>query len=99
MTTATVAGAARPSPVARAVRPANALAEQITGRTYLSHSQLSLMRACPRRFAFQYQERAPKDFVPSALLLGGGIHTAVETWYRARLEGLSLAPEALLSAY
>jgi hypothetical protein len=37
---------------AGAVRPPNRLAEQITGRTYLSHSQLSLMRTCPRKFAF-----------------------------------------------
>jgi hypothetical protein len=49
-------------------RPACQQARQITGRSYLSHSQLSLMRSCPRRFAFQYIENAPVDFIPASLV-------------------------------
>jgi hypothetical protein len=33
-------------------RASNLLAEQITGRQYLSHTQITLMRTCPRKFAF-----------------------------------------------
>ena len=80
-------------------RPPNRLAEQITGRSYLSHSQLSMMRSCPRKFAFNYVEHAPKDFTPSSLLFGGSIHTALELYYRCWLEGLAVTHEALLSAY
>ncbi len=80
-------------------RPPNRLAERITGRTYLSHSQLYCMRSCPRKFAFQYVERAPADFVPSSLIFGGSIHAALELYFRARLEGLNCTHEALLAAY
>ncbi|CAN5621418.1 hypothetical protein BH10PLA1_BH10PLA1_17210 [soil metagenome] len=80
-------------------RPPNRLAETITGRTYLSHSQLYCMRACPRKFAFQYVEQAKADFVPSSLIFGGSIHAALELHFRARLEGLQTTHEALLSAY
>ena len=80
-------------------RPPNQLAMQITGRPYLSHSQLYLMRACPRKFAFQYVENARPDFVPSSLIFGGSIHAALELFFRAKLEGLGVTLEALLSAY
>ena len=81
------------------IRAPNRIAEQITGRLYLSHSQLYLFRACPRSFAFRYVENAPADFVPSSLLFGGSIHAALELHFRARLEGLAVTLEALLSAY
>jgi CRISPR/Cas system-associated exonuclease Cas4 (RecB family) len=80
-------------------RPPNALARRITGRTYLSHSQLALMRACPRKFAFVYVEKARPDFLPGSLLFGGSIHASLELFFRARLEGLGVTQEALLSAY
>ena len=79
--------------------PPNRLAEQITGRTYLSHSQLSTMRCCPRKFAFQYVEKAPADFIPASLIFGGSMHSALEFYFRARLEGLEVTQGALLSAY
>jgi putative RecB family exonuclease len=75
------------------------LAQRITGRSYLSHSQLYLFRACPRKFAFQYVENARPDFVPSSLIFGGSIHAALELYFRAKLEGLAVTLEALLSAY
>jgi hypothetical protein len=84
---------------AASIRPPNRLAQGITGRPYLSHSQLSLLRSCPRKFAFRYVEKAPVDFVASSLLFGGAIHHSLELHYRARLEGLSVTPQALLSAF
>jgi hypothetical protein len=80
-------------------RPPNRLAELITGRTHLSHSQLSTMRSCRRKFAFQYVEKAPADFIPASLIFGGSIHSALELYFRARLEGLEVTQGALLSAY
>jgi len=97
-TTSVAAPPARPLDSTRP-RPPNLLAQQITGRQYLSHSQIALMRACPRKFAFQYVENAPKDFVPSSLIFGGSIHRALELYFRCRLEGLAVTPQALLSAY
>jgi CRISPR/Cas system-associated exonuclease Cas4 (RecB family) len=80
-------------------RLANLRAQQITGRTYISHSQLALLRTCPRKFAYQYVENAPADFVPSNLLFGGSIHQALETYFQAKLEGVGITHEALLAAY
>jgi putative RecB family exonuclease len=77
----------------------NVLAERITGRTYLSHTQISMMQACPRKFAFQYVEKAQRDFLPSSLLFGGAIHAAMEVHYRARLEGTEVTRDMLFGAY
>ncbi len=57
------------------------------------------MRSCPRKFAFQYVEKVPADFIPSSLIFGGSIHSALEFYFRARLEGLEVTQDALLSAY
>ena len=87
------------APAPAHIRPPNRLAEQITGRTYLSHSQISLMRSCPRKFSFQYVEKAAPDFIPSSLIFGGSIHASLELFFRAWLEGRDITHEALLSAY
>jgi hypothetical protein len=78
-------------------RPPNRLAERITGRTYLSHSQISTMRSCPRKFAFLYVENAPADFIPSSLIFGGSIHSSLELHFRARLEGLETGSQIYLA--
>ena len=88
-----------PAAGARTDRAPNRLAEQITGRTYLSHSQISTMRSCPRKFAFQYVEKSSPDFIPSSLIFGGSIHAALELYFRAMLEGLEVTQGAMLSAY
>ena len=95
MTTITAPG--HPAPATQ--HPPNLLAERITGRSYLSHSQISLMRSCSMKFAFRYVENAPPDFIPSSLIFGGSIHSALELYFRARLEGLEVTHGALLSAY
>ena len=87
------------APASALIRPPNRLAEQITGRTYLSHSQLALMRACPKKFSFLYVEKAEADFIPSSLIFGGSIHSSLEIYFRAQLEGLGTTHEDLLSAY
>jgi putative RecB family exonuclease len=97
--TAPAGTAARSRGQPASARAPNRAAQRLTGRSYLSHSQISTMRACPRRFAFQYVEGVPPDFVPSTLLLGGSIHAAIELYFRAKLEGLGVAPQALLSAF
>jgi CRISPR/Cas system-associated exonuclease Cas4 (RecB family) len=90
--------ASPPSPSQRQ-RPPNLLAQQITGRAYVSYSQLSLMRSCPRKFAFQYVEKAQPEFQPCSLIFGGAIHSALEFYFRAKLEGLGVTHEALVSAF
>lgn len=80
-------------------RPPNLVALQITGRNYVSYSQLSLMRSCPFKFRAQYVENLPKDFIPVSLIYGSSLHASLEVFLRARLEGLTLSADEMLIAY
>jgi len=85
----------RPPPI----RTANDEAQRLTGRPYVSHSQLSTMRQCPRKFAFIYIENAPREFLASSLLFGSAAHAAFEFHFRCRLEGLTTSAGDLLHAF
>lgn len=80
-------------------RPANAVAQAVTGRDYVSWSQLSTARQCPKRFHYQYVERARPEFVSASLGFGGSVHAMLEAYYQARLEGLTLGQAELHEAY
>lgn len=80
-------------------RPATKLARAITGRPYISWSQVSTMRRCPQQFSFRYIEGAKPDFVPSSLKFGGSIHSALEFHFRCKMEGLSPSMPELQHAY
>ena len=97
MTTVVAEGASAPASASE--RPPNRQAMKITGRNYVSYSQLSLMRTCPKKFALTYVERAPKDFIPVSLIYGGSIHVSLQNYYAARLEGLTLSADEMLLAY
>lgn len=45
------------------------------------------MRRCPRKYAFTYVEQARPDFIPSSLLFGSAIHSALEHHLQRQLEG------------
>ena len=49
------------------LRPATRQALDLTGRSYLSFSQVNGMRRCPQQFAFRYADPIEPDFVPEAL--------------------------------
>jgi len=74
---------ARPPPVG----DPNKVALELTGRDYLSHAAVSTYQKCPLRYYFAYVARLEPEFVSSSLLLGAGVHAALETCLRARLEG------------
>jgi putative RecB family exonuclease len=101
MTAATaVAGtAAPPTRGVDYVRAPNRVAEQITGRRYLSYTQINLMRSCPLKFKFGYIQKAPPDFIPSSLIFGGAIHRALELYFRSRLEGINATATGLMAAF
>lgn len=88
----------KPAPTTPLRQP-NQIALTITGRPYISHSQLNLMRSCPFKFSCQYVRKFQPDFQPSSLIFGGSIHSALEFYMRARLEGLKVTQGALLSAF
>lgn len=81
------------------LRPANQQALQLTGRPYLSFSQIYLMRACPRKFSLHYVEHASPAFTPASLIFGSAVHAAVETHFRAMLAGVTLDAGELHQAF
>ena len=60
---------------------------KLTGRNYLSVSAVKQFLRCPLSYRFKYIDRIPEDSVSSALAFGRGIHSALELWFTAQLEG------------
>jgi len=75
------------------------IAMNISGRDYLSWSQVDQMRRCPRKYAFTYVEQARPDFLPSSLLFGSAIHAALEHHLQRRLEGEDSERSELLAIF
>lgn len=78
----------------------NDVAEQLTGRNYVSFSGINAYRSCPLKWYFRYSLGLPEKTVSSSLVFGSAIHRAVEHHYRELLTGNS-APgiDALLYEY
>ena len=62
--------------------------EAITGRSYISWSQVSSYQLCPKAFEFKYVLRADPAFVPSSLIFGTAFHEAIAQASQADLEGV-----------
>lgn len=60
----------------------------ITGRPYISWTQVASYQLCPRAFAFRYVDHAQPDFVPSSLLFGSAMHEAFAKVHECEMEGL-----------
>lgn len=67
--------------------PANEVARSLTGRPYLSYSQVTTYQSCPLKWYFQYVAHRPHERVGSGLVFGSAIHSAVESHYRAMMAG------------
>lgn len=81
------------------LRPANQRALELTGRPYLSFSQIYLMRACPKKFFAHYVAHARPAFIPASLIFGSAVHSAAETHFRAMLAGVTLGAGDLHQAF
>ncbi len=66
----------------------------------MSWSALSTFRTCPLKYKFRYIDALPEESVSSALVLGTGIHSAIESHFQAILSGDPKPDlDALLFAY
>lgn len=54
------------------------LAFIMSGRDHLSFSQVSMFQACPLKWKFTYFDGLQPELVSSALLVGSGVHAAIE---------------------
>lgn len=69
---------------------ASTKATGITGRDFVSWSQLSTFRRCPLSYQFRYLDKVEPEYIASSLLIGSSIHSAIELHHRRELEGAPL---------
>ncbi len=62
------------------------MARSITGRDYLSYSQISTYQACPAKWFFRYDRQYPPERISAALPMGSGIHAAIQSQVQALME-------------
>lgn len=86
--------------IATAMSSANAIAQTMTGRNYISHSAISTYCRCPLQYAFRYIEGLPEETVSSSLVFGRVIHAAAEHYFNELMYGASPPDqESLLAAF
>jgi CRISPR/Cas system-associated exonuclease Cas4 (RecB family) len=68
-------------------------------RDYLSYSALRTYAGCPLRYFFAYVLGLPESTVAANLLLGIGIHAALEAHFRAMLVGETVSLDELLGVF
>ena len=78
---------------------ASAQALELTGRGYLSHSQLTTFQSCPKKFDFQYVQQIPRDFLSASLVMGTSIHSAIQAHFAAYLAGENSDVKSLEQVY
>jgi putative RecB family exonuclease len=79
---------------------ANTIAQEMTGRDYISFSAISTFCQCPLKYAFKYIEGLTEETVSSNLVFGRGVHAAAEHHFNELMSGAP-APdqESLLTAF
>ena len=68
----------------------------LTEDLHISYSQIFTYLACSLKFKFQYVEKRPYERISVNLPFGGGIHTAVERYYRTLKNKGQIEPLAVI---
>ena len=66
----------------------NEIALSLTGRPYVSWSQLTSFRMCPRKWHYSHIEVVDPEFVASSLVFGSAFHSAAQHYYEQQLAGV-----------
>ena len=86
--------------IALATSNANAIAEALTGRDYISFSAISTYCQCPLKYSFKYVEGLPEETVSSSLVFGRAVHAAAEHHFNELMCGGSPPDqESLLATF
>lgn len=69
----------------------------ITGRDYVTYSEVATFQKCPLQWKFRYVDGARPEEISAALVLGSGVHAAVEHHFQAILQAgvLPVLPELI----
>ena len=62
---------------------------------YLSSSQINLYLLCSLKYKFNYIDKLPKTFRPSALAFGSAIHSAISWLHKEQMSGNNVTLENL----
>jgi len=73
--------------------------DELKDKPHISYSQISCYMGCPLKYRFQYVDGIEPPFVSAALVLGSGIHAALNRHYQAHLEGVRLEPSELMKTF
>jgi putative RecB family exonuclease len=76
------------------------IAKAITGRDYLSYSQVKMFQSCPLKWHFTYVQQAEPEFIPASLLFGSAVHAAIQHYFQSMMSA-ELSPDigALMATY
>lgn len=73
-------------PQSRASSPTpNEIAHAMTGRPHVTYSEVRSFQSCPLKWKYQYVDRVMPERLSAAMLLGSGIHAAVELHFESLL--------------
>jgi len=66
---------------------------------HLSSSQINLFLLCGLKYKYQYIERLPKPFKPSALALGSALHSTISWVHKREMEGKKVSADIVLKIF
>lgn len=64
-----------------------------------SHSRLTLLDDCPRRYRFRYVEKRPEAFTTAEAFMGTMVHEALQAAYLQREESAAPSEESVVARY
>jgi putative RecB family exonuclease len=60
--------------------------QAITGRDYISYSEVASYQRCPLQWKFRYVDDAEPEQISAALILGSGVHAAIEYHFQQLMQ-------------
>lgn len=66
---------------------------------HLSSSQITLYLMCGLKYRYQYIDKLPKPFRPSALAFGSAVHSALSWLHDQRIKGTGVSPAMLYKVF
>jgi putative RecB family exonuclease len=66
---------------------------------YLSSSRINLYLMCPLKYRFNYVDKLPKPFKPSALAFGSAIHSAINWYHKQEMNGNGVTLDKLCKIF
>jgi len=73
--------------------------EDVRRDSHLSFSRIRKYISCPLSFRFTYVDKIPVTFVPSSLVFGSAMHSAIAEFFQMHLQGEQARKEELVTIF